>query len=452
MLADLGYEKISKLFWQYVIPSVLTMTALSLYYLIDSIYVGHGPGLGDHAIGGMGIVLPVINILGAIGTLVTVGTVSRISLYWGAGDTESAYKVMGTSILFVILLSLIPAFLIWIFADPLLNLMGAKPDTFAFAKEFMIFYLPAAVIFNLTGTLTAIIRVTGYPRKSMILIAVGVVGNLFVAPLYIFVFKWGMMGAALATFTATFITLVLCVMHFMDKKVSVRIRKQDIRLDGKIMWTIANIGLASFIMLAFNSLSILLTNNRLSAYGGSVALESYVIANRITFIFIMIITGLSQGIQPIVGFNYGARSYGRVTEVLKYAFKIGFLVGGVGVLIGFVFGRPIVSIFNPTDQLADQSAAALRILTITLPLSAFQMITGSFFQNIAMPVRAVLLNLSRQIVFLAPMLFILPLFWGLKGVWMSLPLSEVFASILYLIVLFQFYKQAMQRKTQEITI
>ncbi len=451
MIADLGYEKISKLFWQYVIPSVLTMTALSLYYLIDSIYVGHGPGLGDHAIGGMGIVLPVINFMGAIGTLVSVGTTSRFSLFWGAGDTESAYKVMGTSVLFVLLLSLIPVGFIWLFSEPLLNLMGATPETFHFAREFMLYYLPAAVIFNLTGTLTAIIRVTGYPRKSMVLIATGVIVNLFIAPLYIFVFEWGMIGAAMATFTATFITLVLCIIHFLDKGSSVRIRRKDIRLNPQIMWTISSIGLASFIMLAFNSLSILLTNNRLSAYGGSVALESYVIANRITFIFIMILTGLSQGIQPIVGYNYGAENHNRVVEVLKYAFKVGFLVGGLGILIGFVFGKPIVNIFNPTGQLAVQSVTALKILTITLPLSALQMITGSFFQNIALPARAVFLNLSRQVLFLAPMLFILPLFWGLEGVWMSLPLSEVFASILTLIVLYRFYNRTFHNNISKVT-
>lgn len=446
MITELKHEKISVLFWRYVIPSVLTMTALSLYYLIDSIYVGHGPDLGDHAIGGMGIVLPVINFLGAIGTLVSVGTASRISLFWGGGDTESAYKVMGTSILFVIVLSLIPAFLIWLLSGPLLDLLGATPETFHFAQEFMIWYLPAAVLFNLATTLTAIIRVTGYPRQSMIYIAVGVIANLFLAPLYIFVFKWGMKGAALGTFSATFITLLFCVKHFSDKKRSIRVRKKDIKLDPSIMWNIAGIGLAPFIMLTFNSLSILLTNNRLSFYGGADSLEAYVIANRITFIFIMILTGLSQGIQPIVGYNYGAGDYDRVTKVLKYCYKIGFLVGFGGLLIGMVFAGNLVSVFNPSEELAVKASVALKILTITLPLSALQMITGSFFQNIAMPGKAIFLNLSRQLLFLAPMLFILPLFWDVTGVWMALPLSELFASVLTVIVLYRFYKQVKKRE------
>ena len=441
MELDLRHKKVSCLFWQYVIPSVLTMTALSLYYVIDSIYVGHGPGLGDHAIGAMGIVLPVINFLGAIGTLVSVGATSRIALFWGGDDKESVYKVMGTSVLYVLIASLILVFLVYLFSDPLLHVMGATPETVHFAEEFMVYYLPAAVMLNLASTLTSMIRVTGYPKRSMNYIAVGVFANLFFAPLYIFVFQWGIKGAALATLSSALFTFFLCIKHFMNKDTPIRIHKKDIKLNFSIMKGITTIGLAPFIILTFNSLSIFLTNNRLSFYGGAVSLDAYTIANRVTFIFIMLILGLSQGIQPIVGYNFGAGNYVRVVEVLKYTYKIGLLVGFGGMLIGFIFTHVIVGVFNPTDQLMKAASFALRILTITLPLSAFQMISSSFFQNIAMPAKALFLNLSRQLLFLAPMLFILPLFWGVGGVWMSLPLSEVLASALTVYMLYRFYKR-----------
>lgn len=452
MIADLKEKKVSGLFWQYVVPSVLTMAALSLYYLIDSVFIARGPGLGDHAVGGMGVVLPVVSLLGAVGTLVSVGTSSRISLFWGAGDTRSAHRVMGTSILFILLLTAIFCVIIYLFSTPLLNLMGATTENFYFAEEFMIYFLPAALLFNLATVLTSIIRATGYPTQSLIYAGIGVICNLFFAPLYIFVFKWGMMGAAMAMFSATFVSLIFCIRHLLSKKQSIHIDKKDIKLDLGVMWTIASIGLAPFVMLTFNSLSILLINNRLSFYGGAESLSAYVMANRITFIIIMVLTGLSQGIQPIVGYNYGAKDYNRVMEVLKYCYKVGFLVGFGGLLIGLLFADPIISIFNPSADVAGKASVALKILTITLPLSALQMITGSFFQNIDMAAKAVFLNLSRQLLFLAPMLFILPLFWGVRGAWMALPLSEIFASILTLILLFRFIKQVNITTNKTITI
>lgn len=440
-IEELETGKIGPLFWKYVLPSVVITTSIALYYVIMTIYVGNGPYLGETALGGLGIVLPIITFMGSIGTLVGVGAASRISLYLGNGDVESARKVMGASITYTVLLSIIPILLMYIFLTPFISLLGATDDIYPFARDFLIFYLPGALVFNLGTTFSNIIKATGYPRRAMNYMSVGLVLSLFLAPLFIFIFEWGMKGAALSMSMSLMIGFLLFLSHFLDKKTVIRIKWSDLRLTSKLVKDISSIGIAPFIIQVTSSVSIFFLNNRLSYYGGDTALASYVIANQITLIFIMLISGIAQGMQPIIGYNYGARNYQRISVTLRYTMLVGGLVGVAGMLCGLLIPGLMVKIVNPSDALAVSASKVLTLMTITLPLSVGQMVVGAFFQNIGHAAKAILISLSRQMLLLVPLAFILPVFWGLDGVWVSLPLSEIAAFVLAMIIFLTFMRQ-----------
>ena len=438
---ELESQKIGTLFWKYVLPSIVITTAIALYYVVITIYVGNGPRLGDTALGGLGLVLPIITFMGSIGTLVGVGAASRISLYLGNGDLESARRVMGASITYTILLSIVPILLIYIFLRPFIILLGGIGDVYPFARDFLVFYLPGALTFNLGTTFSNIIKAAGYPKRAMNYMSVGLILSILLAPLFIFVLKWGMKGAALSMSISVTIGFLLFLSHFIDKRTTIRIRRSDLRLTRKLVWDISSIGLAPFIIQATSSISIFFLNNRLSHYGGEIALASYVVANQITLIFIMLISGIAQGMQPIIGYNYGARNYLRVAGTLKYTMWVAGSVGVVGMLFGLFAPGYIVKIVNPSGILAASASKALKIMTITLPFSAFQMVIGAFFQNIGQAAKAVIISLSRQMLLLVPLIFVLPLFFELGGVWISLPLSETVASLLAMIIFISFMRQ-----------
>jgi len=437
-MEELESRNIGPLFWKYVLPSVVITAAVALYYVIITIYVGNGPGLGDTALSGLGIVLPIVTFIGAIGTLVGVGASSRVSLYLGNGDRESACKVMGASISYTILLSVIPIILLYAFLHPFINLLGGTKDVYPFARDFLVFYLPGALAFNLGTTFSNIIKATGYPTRAMNYMSVGLLLSILLAPLFIFLLKWGMKGAALSMSVSVTVGFFLFLSHFIDKKTTIRIRWSDLRLTGKQIKDISSIGIAPFIIQAASSVSIFFLNNRLSYYGGETALASYVVANQITLVFIMLIAGITQGMQPIIGYNYGARNYKRILDTLKCTMLVAGLVGVVGMLCGLLIPRFMVMIVNPSETLAVSASRALTIMTITLPLSACQMMVGAFFQNIGQAYKAIIISLSRQMLLLVPFIFILPMFWNLNGVWVSLPLSEIAACVLAVIIFISF--------------
>lgn len=443
---DLEHKGIARLLWKYVMPSVVITISMALYYIINSIYIGFGPGLGDHALGGMGIVLPILNILASLGTLVGVGASTRVSIYLGKKDEDSAKVVIGTSIMLTLLLTFIPMLFIYFFADYFLLFMGAPEETYAFAKEFLYYYLPAGLFLNMGMTLSNIMKATGYPGKAMNYMSIGVVLNVLIAPLFIFVFEWGMKGAALASSIATFIGFVFFVVHFLTKDGAVWIKKEYLRIEKHAVWDICSIGLAPFLIQGTYALSMSIVNNRISLYGGAVGLEAYTIANRVILIFIMCISGISQGMQPIIGYNYGAKNYERVKKTLIYTINLGVIVGAVGMVVSLLLKTPLISIFNPSLELAQLSAFVLIIMAVTLPLSGFQMVIGAFFQNIGMAKKSVLLSLTRQFVFLVPLIYFLPLKFGSDGVWGALPVSEVMGTLFAAVVIYDQHRRLKKAK------
>lgn len=427
---ELENKKISKLLWQYALPAIVGTMVNALYNIIDRIYIGHGPDLGDHAIGGLGIVLPVMNLTAAVGMLVGAGAASRISICLGRGDKETAEKIIGNSFLMTIILMGTLVTCLFMFLDPILMRIGATEETFPYAKEFLLYYLPGNIFLTLCFNFNSMMRASGYPQKAMYTMLIGVVANIIIAPIFIFVLKWGIKGAAIATIISMFIGLCFVMYHFMNQNSMLRLRKKYIALNPKIVWAVASIGMSPFFIQVAASVVVFFINNKLKTYGGNIAIEAYAIANTLVMIIIMVMVGLTQGMQPIVGYNYGAKRIARVKETLFYTIKVGIAIGCVGMLIGLLLPGVIVQPFNPSPPLAAETTKALHIVTLMLPLVGYQIVVTNFFQCIGMAGKSIFLSLTRQFLFLLPALFILPSLFGVNGVWYSLPTADFLATML----------------------
>ena len=429
-IEELENKKINKLLWQYALPAIIGMLVNALYNIIDRIYIGHGPNLGDHAIGGLGIVLPIMNLTAAVGMLVGAGSASRISICLGRGDKETAEKIIGNSFLMTLFFTGTLITFLFIFLDPILMRIGATEETFPYAKEFLLYYLPGNIFLTMCFNFNSMMRASGYPTKAMYTMLIGVVANIIIAPIFIFVLEWGIKGAAIATIISMFIGLCFVMHHFMNQNSMLRLRKKNIIVDTKIAWSIASIGMSPFFIQVAASIVVFVINNRLKTYGGNIAIEAFAIANTLIMIIIMIMIGLTQGMQPIVGYNYGAKRIRRVKETLNYTIKVGIIIGFVGLGIGMILPDLIVQPFSPSSPLAAESAKALRIVTVMLPLVGFQIVVTNFFQCIGMAAKSIFLSLTRQFLMLIPALLILPRFFGLDGVWLSLPVADFLATVL----------------------
>jgi putative MATE family efflux protein len=445
---ELENKQIGKLLWQYALPAIVGMMVNALYNIIDRIYIGHGPDLGDHAIGGLGIVLPIMNLTAAVGMLVGTGSASRISICLGRGDKETAEKIIGNSFLMTIIFTGTLVTGLFIFLDPILMRIGATEETFHYAKEFLLYYLPGNIFLTLCFNFNSMMRASGYPRKAMYTMLIGVIANILIAPIFIFVLEWGIKGAAIATVISMFIGLCFVMHHFMNRNSMLRLRKKNIGLNPKIVWAVSSIGLSPFFIQVAASVVIFFINNKMKIYGGNIAIEAFAIANTLIMIFIMIMVGLTQGMQPIVGYNYGAKKIGRVKETLFYTIKAGIVIGGAGLVIGLLLPDLIVKPFNPSDPLAAETSKAIRIITITLPLIGFQIVVTNFFQCIGMVTKAIFLSLTRQFLLLLPALFILSRLFGIDGVWISLPAADFLATLLTAIL---FVRQINKFKKMEAT-
>ncbi|MDU1891949.1 MAG: MATE family efflux transporter [Dysgonomonas sp.] len=427
---ELENKKINKLLWQYALPAIVGTMVNALYNIIDRIYIGHGPDLGDHAIGGLGIVLPIMNLTAAVGMLVGAGSASRISICLGKGDKETAEKIIGNSFLMTIILTGTLVGILFLFIDPILMYIGATEETFPYAKEFLMYYLPGNIFLTMCFNFNSMMRASGYPRKAMYTMLIGVIANIIIAPIFIFVLEWGIKGAAIATIISMFIGLCFVMHHFMNQNSMLRLRKKNIGLNPTIVWAIASIGLSPFFIQVAASAVAFMINSRLRLYGGNIAIEAYAIANTLVMIIIMIMVGLTQGMQPIVGYNYGAGRINRVKETLNYTIKVGVVIGCIGFAIGLLLPQFVVMPFNPSPPLAAESAKALRIITIMLPLVGFQIVVTNFFQCIGMAAKSIFLSLTRQFLLLIPALLVLPNFFNLNGVWYSLPTADFLATVL----------------------
>ena len=422
----LGTEKIGKLLMQYAIPAIIAMTASSLYNMVDSIFIGHG--VGAMAISGLALTFPLMNLAAAFGSLVGVGAATLISVKLGQKDYDTAQRVLGNVFVLNLIIGISFTVIVLPFLDPILYFFGGSDETVKYAREFMQVILLGNVVTHLYLGLNAVLRASGHPQKAMMATITTVIINVLLAPLFIFVFDWGIRGAATATVCAQLIALVWQLHLFCRKDELIRLKKGIFRLIRKIVLDSLAIGMSPFLMNMASCFIVILINQGLKEHGGDLAIGAFGIVNRIVFVFIMIVLGLNQGMQPIAGYNFGAKLYLRVTEVLKVT--ICCAVTTIGFLIGMFIPEIVSSIFTSDEELISIASKGFRIVVFFYPIVGFQMVASNFFQSIGMASKAIFLSLTRQMLFLVPCLLILPHYYGQMGVWASMPVADLAASLI----------------------
>lgn len=443
---ELGTERIRKLLVQYAVPAIIAMTASSLYNMVDSIFIGHG--VGALAISGLALTFPLMNLAAAFGSLVGVGAATLVSMRLGQRDYETAQRILGNVLVLNLIVGISFGVLTLVFLDPILCFFGASDATIGYAREYMSIILCGNVITHMYFGLNAVLRAAGHPRKAMYATILTVAVNTVLDPLFIFGFGWGIRGAAIATVLAQILALVWQFRIFSDKKELLHFRRGIYRLKGKIVRNILAIGMSPFLMNLAACFIVILINKGLKEYGGDLNIGAYGIVNRLGFFFVMVVMGINQGMQPIAGYNYGARQFDRVDRVLKLTIIGATCVTTLGFLIGELAPRLAVAVFTDDPELVRLSAEGMRIVFFCFPIVGFQMVTTNFFQSIGMAGKAIFLSLSRQLLFLMPGLLFLPRIFdeltpwdGSWGVWCSMPLSDFLASLVAGVMLFcQFRK------------
>ena len=436
---ELGTDKIGRLLRQYALPAIIAQTAASLYNMVDSIFIGQG--VGPLAISGLAVTFPLMNLSTAFGTLVGAGAAVMLSVLLGQRNYKAANKVLGNVVSLNIIIGLIFMAVALIFIDPILYFFGASENTLPYAKEYISIILIGNVITHVYFGLNAAMRSSGFPKKAMALTIFTVVFNTILDPIFIFVFDMGIAGAAWATVLAQTVAMFIVLKHFSDKSKAFHFEKGIFKLDMRVAKDSLAIGMGPFLMNAAACLVTLFINQQLRDYSGDLGIGAYGICNRLIFMFIMICMGLNQGMQPIAGYNYGAKQYSRVKEVFWMTAKLGTIVTTICFLIGMFIPRVAVGIFTHDEGLMDMASKGMQILTIGFPIVGFQMIGTNFFQCLGMVKKSVILSLSRQILFLLPLLYALPLWHGAEGVWMSFPISDVLSALLTAILLRRLFKK-----------
>ena len=441
---ELGTEKIGKLLKQYALPAIIAQTASSLYNMVDSIFIGQG--VGPLAISGLAVTFPLMNLSTAFGTLVGAGAATMLSVLLGQKNYKAANKVLGNVVSLNIIIGVIFMAIALIFIDPILYFFGASENTLPYAKEYMTIILIGNVVTHLYFGLNAAMRSSGNPKKAMGLTIFTVVFNAILDPIFIFALDMGIAGAAWATVIAQTIAMIVVLRHFNDRTRPFHFEKGILRLDIRVAKDSMAIGMGPFLMNAAACIVTLFINQQLRKYSGDLGIGAYGICNRFVFMFMMICMGLNQGMQPIAGYNYGARQYSRVKEVFWKTAKLAMVMTTLCFVFGMFFPEAAVGIFTHDEELMSLSASALRIMTTIFPIVGFQMIATNFFQSLGMVRKSVILSLSRQILFLLPLLYLLPMWLGADGVWMSFTISDGLATLLTIFMIGRLFKKFSQLK------
>lgn len=435
----LGTERIGKLLTQYAIPAIIAMTASSLYNMADSIFIGHG--VGPLAISGLALTFPLMNLAAAFGSLVGVGASTLVSVKLGQKDYEGANQVLGNVLVLNVLLGVAFTIVFLLLLDPILYFFGASENTIGYARDYMQIILYGNVITHMYLGLNAVLRSSGFPKQAMYATLASVVINCILNPIFIFGFEWGIKGSAWATVISQVISLTGQMIHFSSSKQLLHFKKGIYKLRKEVVKGILYIGMSPFLMNLCSCLIVILINRSLKEHGGDMAIGAYGIVNRIIFLFVMIIMGFNQGMQPIAGYNFGARLYPRVTEVTKLTMKWAIGVATTGFLLCQLFPTLIVNMFTTDDELVKAAVFGLHIVFAVFPIVGFQMVATNFFLSIGMSKKAIFLSLTRQMLFLIPCLIVLPRFFGTLGVWISMPVADTIATVVTAIVLVNQFKK-----------
>lgn len=440
---ELGTMSVGKLLIQYAIPAIIAQTASSLYHTIDSIFIGHIPEVGAYAISGLATTFPFMNLSAAFGAMVGVGGATQLSVRLGQRDYDSAKIILGNLVTLNIIVGVLFATISLIFLDPILFFFGASETTLPYARAFMEIILYGNIVTHLYLGINAAIRASGHPKQAMFATILTVCMNAILAPIFIFVLGWGIRGAATATILAQCITLVWQIKLLCNPDELLHLQRGIYKLRSNIVKGILAIGMSPFFINAAACIVVIILNKGLRNYSsdGDMSIAAYGIANRVQFIFVMVVLGLTQGMQPIVGYNYGAKKFLRVRETLKLTIIWATIVTTVGFVIGEGIPEAVARAFTTEQALIESSAKAMRVMFIFMPFIGFQLVTTNFFQSIGKVKKSIILSLTRQILFLLPLLIILPMFIGEDGVWYSMPISDITAALLTTIMLVQQFRE-----------
>ncbi|MCM1076545.1 MAG: MATE family efflux transporter [Bacteroides sp.] len=443
---DLGVKSVGRLLAQYSIPAIIASVATSLYNIIDSIFIGRG--VGPMAIAGLAITFPLMNLVAAFCMLIAAGGATIVSIFLGQKNYSRATDVVSNVMSLCLIHSVVFGGLTLVFLEPILMFFGATADTVSYAKEFMeviLFGTPIAYVFI---GLNNLMRATGYPRKAMVSALISVVVNLVLAPIFIFVLDWGIRGAALATVAGQFSAFVWVLSHFLSSKSSIHFQRGSKWLSWSIVRRIYAIGLSPFLMNICACVVVIFINRALLDYGGAdgnLAVGAYGIVNRTTMFFVMIVFGVTQGMQPILGYNIGANHFTRVKQVFRLGIWIGVVITSVGWIISEGFPDTVSALFTTDSTLIRIARDGFRIYFIAYPVVGCQIVIQNFFQSVGKPQMSIFLSLTRQLLFLIPFLIFLPRYWGIDGVWASMAGSDFIAFVVALVTLWWWMRHTMRR-------
>ena len=454
---DLSKSSITKLLWYYSLPSLIGTLAGALYNIIDRIYIGQG--VGALAISGLALTFPIMNLLGAFGMLVGHGAAARVSLLLGNGNTREANAILPNTLALSLFFYLIVSSLCYIFIDPILYAFGASEQTIPYAREYLQIIIPGHIFTSLSYAYTNIMRASGHPMRAMNTLILGAVLNILLDPIFIFAFNLGIKGAAYATVLSMFISCAW-IMHFFLRKDNILSFRSIVNsqqstvknannsaffAEAQNRWlcivnfalikSILSIGLSSFLLHTATSLVNVLMNHTLQNHGGDLAIGAFGIITSFTSLIVMSIVGMAQGMQPIVGYNYGARLYDRVKTTLKYCISIATIITTLGCICALIFPHYIARMFTVDTNLVNITTNGLSIYASTFFVVGFHIIVTNYFQSIGRAKISIFLSLSRQILLLIPFILLFPPIWGLTGAWLAQPASNIISAAIAVIIL-----------------
>ena len=440
---ELGTEPVGKLLMRYAVPAVVAMTASSLYNIVDRIFIGHigSPQEGALALGGLAVTFPIMNLSAAFGAMIGVGGSTLMSVRLGQRDYATARRVLGNVVVLNILIGVVLGALGIVFINPLLHFFGASENTLPYARDYMLVILLGNAVTHLYLGMNSVLRSTGHPNIAMVSTVATVLINSALDPLFIFTLHMGILGAAIATVLAQLLALIFVLWVLSRPSEPIRLEGGIYGLRRRIVRNILTIGLSPCLMQLCACLVVILINKGLTRHGGDLAIAAYGIINAVTFLFVMIVMGICQGMQPIAGYNYGARLYDRVKAVLWKSVWLATIVMTLSwVVCEFLPHWPVL-LFTNDPALAALCVVGMRIVVLIDPLVGFQMVVGNFFQSIGMVRKSIFLSLSRQLIFLVPFLIVFPTLWGTNGVWWSIVGADSATVITSAIMYWQFQRK-----------
>lgn len=423
----MGTEPISKLLLKFSLPAIVGMMVNGLYNVVDRFFVGK---LGALAMTGIGINFPFMALIMAFGSLVGIGAAATISIRLGENRKNDAEKTLGNAFALLTIIMIFVSIIGLSFKSHLLYLFGASEATIGYASEYITIILFGTVFQGIGLGLNNIINAEGNPKKAMFTMLIGAIINIILNPIFVFSLHMGVSGSALATVISQFVSSVWVISHFIGGKSNLKLHRENLKLNLPIIKGIVSIGMTPFFAQIAASIEAIISNNALRTNGGDIAISAMTVINSIIILLFMPLMGITQGAQPIIGFNYGAKQFKRVKETLKVAIIAATTLCMIIFALTQIFPRIFIIIFNNDPELIHVASHGIRVFLLMTPIIGFQIVSSNYFQAIGKARSALLLSMLRQVIILIPMLLVLPNFFGLEGVWMAGPIADFIACVI----------------------